>query len=134
MPQIENRTMQCLIVDDEPLARDVLRRYVAKLPYLHLAGECSNAIDAFSFLQRQTVDLIFLDIRMPELLGTEFVQSLRKAPKIIFTTAYKEYALDGFELDAVDYLLKPIRFERFLRAVDKIFPGKRSEEELIDQT
>ena len=74
MPQIENRIMQCLIVDDEPLARDVLRRYVAKLPYLHLAGECSNAIDAFSFLQQQTVDLIFLDIRMPELLGTEFVQ------------------------------------------------------------
>jgi len=134
MPQIENRIMQCLIVDDEPLARDVLRRYVAKLPYLHLAGECSNAIDAFSFLQRQTVDLIFLDIRMPELLGTEFVQSLRRAPKIIFTTAYKEYASDGFELDAVDYLLKPIRFERFLRAVDKTFPGKRSEAELVEQT
>src|SRR6186713_565280 len=124
MPQIENRILQCLIVDDEPLARDVLRRYVAKLPYLYLTGECSNAIDAFSFLQRQTVDLIFLDIRMPELLGTEFVQSLRKAPKIIFTTAFKEYALDGFELDAVDYLLKPVRFERFLRAVNKAFPKK----------
>jgi len=133
MPQNENRILQCLIVDDEPLARDVLRRYVAKLPYLYLAGECSNAIDAFSFLQRQTVDLIFLDIRMPELLGTEFVLSLRQAPKIIFTTAYKEYALDGFELDAVDYLLKPIRFERFLRAVNKTFPGKSSEEVLVEK-
>lgn len=133
MPPTENRILQCLIVDDEPLARDVLRRYVAKLPYLQLAGECSNAIDAFSFLQQQTVDLIFLDIRMPELLGTEFVQSLRNPPKIIFTTAYKEYAADGFELDAVDYLLKPIRFERFLRAMNKTFPGKRSEEELVEK-
>ena len=107
-------TATCLVVDDEPMARDVIRRYVEKVPGLQLAGECTNAIDALVFLQQKNVDLIFLDVRMPELLGTEFVQSLRNPPKIIFTTAFKEYALDGFELDAVDYLLKPVRFERFL--------------------
>lgn len=132
MPVNESKIAQCLIVDDEPMARDVLRRYLAKLPYLHLAGECSNAIDAFAFLQANHVDLIFLDIRMPELLGTELVQSLRNPPKVIFTTAYKEYALDGFELDAVDYLLKPVRFERFLRAVDKAFPGKSNEIDALE--
>ena len=115
---------RCLVVDDEPMARDVLRRYIEKVPTLQLAGECSNAIDALVFLQNNGIDLIFLDIRMPELLGTEFVQSLQSPPKIIFTTAFKEYALDGFELDAVDYLLKPVRFERFLRAVNKAFPKK----------
>jgi two-component system, LytTR family, response regulator len=112
----------CLIVDDEPMARDVLRRYIEKLPALRLIGECSNAIDALLFLQTHAVDLMFLDIRMPELMGTELVQSLRNPPKVIFTTAFKEYALDGFELDAVDYLLKPVRFERFLKAVNKAFP------------
>ncbi|MFG6686633.1 LytR/AlgR family response regulator transcription factor [Mariniflexile sp. HNIBRBA6329] len=114
---------KCLIVDDEPLARDVLRRYCNKLPVLHLVGECSNAIDAYLFLQTNEVDILFLDIRMPELLGTELVQSIKNPPKVIFTTAYKEYAWDGFELDAVDYLLKPIRFDRFLKAVNKALPG-----------
>src|SRR5690606_13712658 len=115
----ENKSYKCLIVDDEPMARDVLRRYISRLPDLQLSGECSNAVDAFVFLQTNTIDLIFLDIRMPELLGTELVQSLRNPPKVIFTTAYKEYALDGFELDAVDYLLKPVCFERFLRSINK---------------
>ncbi|THD66857.1 response regulator transcription factor [Robertkochia marina] len=114
---------RCLIVDDEPMAREVLKRYFEKLPVLNLVGECSNAIDAFVFLQSNKVDILFLDIRMPELLGTELLQSLKNPPKVIFTTAYKEYALDGFELDAVDYLLKPIRFDRFLRAVNKAMPG-----------
>lgn len=113
------------------MARDVLRRYIEKISILHLTGECSNAIDALVFLQSNAVDLIFLDIRMPELLGTEFVQSLQNPPKIVFTTAYKEYALDGFELDAVDYLLKPVRFERFLKAVNKAFP--KIEEQVHDQ-
>jgi two-component system, LytTR family, response regulator len=122
MPNSGNITPKCLLVDDEPMARDVLRRYIEKLPGLELVGECSNAIDALVFLQNHVVDLIFLDIRMPELMGTELVQSLRNPPKIIFTTAFKEYALDGFELDAVDYLLKPVRFERFLKAVNKAFP------------
>lgn len=120
-------SIQCLIVDDEPMARDVIRRYIEKVPVLHLAGECGNAIDAMVFLHNQTVDLIFLDIRMPHLTGTDFVKSLRNIPKVIFTTAYKEYALEGFELNVVDYLLKPIRFDRFLRAVIKAFPQKNEE-------
>lgn len=119
----ENHKPRCLVVDDEPLARDVIRRYIEKLPFLHLEGECSNAIDAFVFLKANEIDILFLDIRMPELLGTELMQSIKEPPKVIFTTAYKEYAWDGFELDAVDYLLKPIRFDRFLKAVNKALPG-----------
>ncbi|HEX3165957.1 MAG TPA: LytTR family DNA-binding domain-containing protein [Chitinophagaceae bacterium] len=129
MTNAEKNITCCLVVDDEPMARDVLRRYIEKIPTLQLIGECSNAIDALLFLQNNKVDLIFLDIRMPELLGTEFVESLQNPPKIIFTTAFKEYALDGFELEAVDYLLKPVRFERFLRAVNKAFPKKDIEHE-----
>jgi two-component system LytT family response regulator len=125
MPEIENKLCKCIVVDDEPMARDVLRRYIEKLPSLQLAGECSNAIDALLFLQQNDIDLMFLDIRMPELSGIEFLQSLRHPPKVIFTTAYKEYALDGFELDAADYLLKPVRFERFIRAVSKAFPKQQ---------
>ncbi|HUQ65943.1 MAG TPA: LytTR family DNA-binding domain-containing protein [Flavitalea sp.] len=120
-------TLKCLIVDDEPMARDVIRRYIEKVTTLQIAGEFGNAIDAMVFLHNEPADLIFLDIRMPHLSGTEFVKSLRNIPKIIFTTAHKEYALDGFELDVVDYLLKPIRFERFLRAVNKAFPQKNME-------
>lgn len=123
MKPIDTNKPKCLIVDDEPLARDVLRRYMEKLPVLDLVGECSNAIEAFVFLQSHEIDILFLDIRMPELLGTELMQSLKNPPKVIFTTAYKEYALDGFELDAVDYLLKPIRFDRFLKALNKALPG-----------
>ena len=122
MSDTETNLPKCLVVDDEPMARDVLRRYIEKLPALQLVGECNNAIDALLFLQNNTVDLMFLDIQMPELLGTEFVQSLRQPPKVIFTTAFKEYAVDGFNLDAIDYLLKPIRFERFLKAVNKAYP------------
>jgi len=127
MPDTAHMAVKCLIVDDEPMARDVIRRYIEKVPTLQLVGECGNAIDAMVFLHNESADLIFLDIRMPHLSGTEFVRSLRNIPKIIFTTAYKEYALDGFELDVVDYLLKPIRFERFLRAVNKAFPQKNNE-------
>jgi len=123
MKAYENLSARCLIVDDEPLARDVLRRYFAKLPVLNLVAEFSNAIDAFVFLQSNEIDIIFLDIRMPELLGTDLVRSIKNPPKVIFTTAYKEYAWDGFELDAIDYLLKPIRFDRFLKAVNKALPG-----------
>lgn len=127
MPNGNHEAIKCLIVDDEPMARDVIRRYIEKLPILQLAGECGNAIDALVFLHNEPVDLIFLDIRMPHLNGTDFVKSLRNIPKIIFTTAYKEYALEGFELDVVDYLLKPIRMDRFLRAVSKAFPQKNEE-------
>ena len=124
MPDTEIKKASCLLVDDEPMARDVLRRYIEKIPALHVAGECSNAIDALMFLQNNKIDLIFLDIRMPELLGTEFVKSLRNPPKIIFTTAFTEYAIEGYELDVIDYLVKPVRFERFVKAVNKAFPKK----------
>ncbi len=127
MPNGNQITIKCLIVDDEPMARDVIRRYIEKVPILQLMGECGNAIDAMVFMHNDPVDLIFLDIRMPHLSGTDFVKSLRNIPKVIFTTAHKEYALEGFELDVVDYLLKPIRIDRFLRAVSKAFPQKKEE-------
>ncbi len=126
-------TIRCIIVDDEPMARDVIRRYIQKVPSLQLVEEFGNAIDATIFLQEQKVDIIFLDIRMPQLTGTEFVRSLRHVPKIIFTTAHKEYAHEGFELDVVDYLLKPIRFDRFLRSVNKAFPARSSDAEMTGQ-
>ncbi len=115
------RKIRCLIVDDEPPAREIIKQYIADTPMLQLEGECGNAIQALSFLQQQTTDLIFLDIRMPQLSGTDFIKTLQHPPKIIFTTAHAEYALDGYELDVVDYLLKPIRFDRFLKAVNKAY-------------
>ena len=115
--------IRCLIVDDEPPARDVLRRYVEELPILKFCGECGNAVQAISFLQQQSIDLLFLDIRMPQLNGIDFLKTLKHPPKIIFTTAFSEYALEGYELDIVDYLMKPIRFDRFLKAVNKAFPA-----------
>ena len=127
MSNLKPIQIKCIIVDDEPMARDVVRRYIQKIPTLRLMGEFGNAIDATIFLQEQPVDMIFLDIKMPQLSGTEFVRSLRNVPKIIFTTAHKEFAHEGFELDVIDYLLKPIRFDRFLRAVNKAFPQKQQE-------
>jgi DNA-binding LytR/AlgR family response regulator len=110
------------------MARDVIRRYVEQTPMLVLQGEFGNAIDASIFLHDHPVDMIFLDIQMPQLTGTELVRSLRKVPSVIFTTAYKEYAFEGFELDVTDYLLKPVRFDRFLRAVNKALHQKGAEE------
>ncbi len=112
--------IRCLIVDDEPLALDVIENYIHRLDSLELAGRCSNAIEAFNRLQSEQIDLLFLDIQMPKLTGTEFLKSVQNPPRVIFTTAYREYALEGYELDAVDYLLKPVSFERFLRAVNKV--------------
>ena len=115
----EPNTIQCLIVDDEPPARAVLTRYIEEVPLLNLAGACSNAVEAMSFLQRNRIDLLFLDIRMPQLNGNELLKILKHPPRTILTTAYPEYALEGYDLDVVDYLLKPIQFERFLKAVHK---------------
>lgn len=111
--------LSCLIVDDEELARTLLENYISRLPYLKLAGKCSNPIEALQLLQHQSVDLIFLDIQMPEMIGTDFLKSLSHKPMVVFTTAYAEYALEGYELNVVDYLLKPFPFERFLKAVNK---------------
>ncbi len=112
--------LRCLIVDDEPPALDVLELYIGAVDDLEVAARCENALQAFQVLQRQPIDLMFLDITMPKLLGTDFLRTLRNPPPVIFTTAYAEYALDGYELDVVDYLLKPIPFDRFLRAVGKV--------------
>lgn len=112
--------LRCLLVDDEPPALQILASYVGSLDNLELTGKCFNAFEAMQVLQRTPVDIIFLDINMPRLLGTEFIRTLRNPPKIIFTTAHKDYALEGFELDAVDYLLKPFSLERFIRAINKI--------------
>lgn len=111
--------MKCMIIDDEPAARSVLEKYIAQVPYLHHASSCMNAVDALEKLRKEPVDLLFLDINMPGLSGIELLRSMNSRPLVIFTTAYSEYALDGFELDAVDYLLKPIAFGRFLKAVEK---------------
>jgi DNA-binding LytR/AlgR family response regulator len=113
--------IRCLLIDDEPPALAVLRSHIAAVPMLEVVGECHNAIAALEILQKEAVDLIFLDIKMPQLLGTDFVKTLRHPPNIIFTTAYREYALDGYDLDVIDYLLKPISLERFLRAVQKVY-------------
>jgi len=110
----------CLAVDDEPLALSVLIKYIGSVEWLELAGSCANAVQALQMLQEHHVDLIFLDIQMPQIMGTDFIRTLKRSPKIIFTTAYRKYAVEGFELDAVDYLLKPISFERFLKAVNKV--------------
>jgi DNA-binding LytR/AlgR family response regulator len=110
----------CLIVDDEPPALKVLESYILQLHTLELAGKCSNAFEAMEVLTQKHVDILFLDIKMPRLLGTEFLRSLRNPPRVIFTTAYREYAVEAFELEAADYLLKPISLERFIKAVNKV--------------
>ena len=117
---LTNKKINCLIVDDEPPALEVLKKYIESIPSLQLAGSCSNAVEALAVIQKQMIDLIFLDIQMPQILGTDFIRTLANPPKIIFTTAYRKYAVEGFDLNAVDYLLKPIPFERFLKAVNKI--------------
>ncbi|MBS1524468.1 MAG: response regulator transcription factor [Bacteroidetes bacterium] len=111
--------IDCLIVDDEPVARTIIRNYCGHLPFLNITGECGNALDARSFLSTHKTDLIFLDINMPVLNGIGFLNTLKDRPQVIFTTAYHEYAVNAFDLAACDYLLKPFSLERFIIAVDK---------------
>ncbi len=117
---MENEMVRVIIIDDEFPARKLLSEYVSKLPNLQLCGVCEDAVHAMDVLQKEEVDLILTDIQMPELSGLEFIKSLKKKPMVIFTTAYKEYALDSYELEAIDYLLKPIPFPRFLQAINKV--------------
>jgi DNA-binding LytR/AlgR family response regulator len=112
--------IKCLIVDDEPLALDILESYVNRIECLELVGRCNNGIEAYNLLQKYPVDLLFLDIQMPKLTGIEFLKNISRPPMVIFTTAFREYAIESYELNAVDYLLKPIPFERFLKAVNKV--------------
>lgn len=111
--------MRCLIIDDEPAARDILKTYIADTEEVQLIGECKNALEARALLKENDIDFLFLDINMPRLSGIDFLKTLDHPPKVILTTAYSEYALEGYELDVVDYLLKPFSFERFLKAVEK---------------
>jgi DNA-binding LytR/AlgR family response regulator len=112
---------RCLIIDDEPLARDLMRNHISKLDNFEIVGECSDAMKAMQKLRDTKVDLMFMDIQMPQITGFEFLKILKNSPKVIITTAYREYAIEGFELDVVDFLLKPITFERFLKSVNKYF-------------
>ncbi|AKD53663.1 chemotaxis protein CheY [Spirosoma radiotolerans] len=112
----------CLIVDDEPPAREVLRRYINQVPMLTLIGECTSAIQALTALKQQPVDLLFLDIQMPQITGIELIGTLTQLPKIVLTTAFEQYAVQAFELGVTDYLVKPISFERFLKSVNKALP------------
>lgn len=111
--------IKCLIVDDEPLAVELIKNHIGKLPHLEAAASCQNALDAFEILRREPIDLVFLDIQMPTLTGLDFVRSLQNPPAIIFTTAYRQYAVESYELRVIDYLLKPITFTRFLQAIDR---------------
>lgn len=113
--------IKCLIVDDESLAREAIKVYIEKMPDLELVDECENALQAIAVLRVKNVDLVFLDIEMPEIDGISFLQMLKNIPGVIFTTAYRDYAVEAFNLDVIDYLLKPISFERFVAAINKFY-------------
>lgn len=113
------KSIACLIVDDEPVARDILENHLSKIDTINIVRSCKNALEAFEAINTEKIDLIFLDINMPGISGLSFAKSINKNIKVIFTTAYREYAVDGFDLQAVDYLLKPISFERLVQAINK---------------
>lgn len=117
--EANNNLINCLIIDDEPPAQRVLENYIGEIPFLKLAGKCKNVFEASALLQNQNIDLIFLDINMPKMTGLDFLRTLKNPPMVIITTAYREYALEGFELNVTDYLKKPFSFERFFTAVNK---------------
>lgn len=121
---MNNTCYQCLVIDDERLGRELIATHLEQLDQFELVASCSSAIEASRYLNEHHIDLLFLDIEMPVLTGTDFYQSLGKKPQVIFTTAYREYALDGFELNAVDYLLKPIVFSRFFKAIEKFLNSR----------
>lgn len=129
--------IRCLIIDDEPSSQQVLKVFIKKINFLELSGVCNNATEAMETLRsNDTIDLLFLDINMPDISGLSFYKSLKNAPPVIFTTAYPQYAVDGFEVNAIDYLLKPFSFDRFLTAVNKAFdaqqkPAAKSEDKFI---
>ncbi|MBK6265658.1 response regulator transcription factor [Marivirga sp. S37H4] len=123
-----DRKVSCIIVDDEPTAREILLNHLSKIEQVKVVGSCSSAVEAFNLISTHQVDLIFLDINMPEISGLSFAKSINKDLKIIFTTAYREYAIEGFDLQAVDYLLKPISFERLFKSVNLYFDVYHSKE------
>lgn len=127
---------KCIVVDDEPLAIEVIKNHIENIGVLQVEAECSNAIEAFQFLKSKKIDLMFLDIQMPGMKGTDFLRNLVEPPKVILTTAYRDYAYEGYELNVVDYLLKPVSYDRFVRAIDKFLnvagkTGKSGEDKFI---
>ncbi len=123
--------LQCVITDDEPIAQEILEDYINMVPGLQLVAKCKNAMETLTVLRHSRVDILFIDIKMPEVSGLEFVRSLKNPPVIIFTTAYPNYAVDGFDLDAADYLLKPISIDRFLKAINKVFLQNNNPETVV---
>ncbi len=123
--------INCIAIDDEPLALDIIKDYASKIPFLNLIKTFDNALESIDFIRNNSVDLIFLDIQMDELSGIQLLNALKIRPLVIFTTAYDEYAVQGFELDVVDYMLKPISFERFIKGVDKVFERMPNEEKKL---
>lgn len=130
------KNISCLILDDEAIARDIIATHISKIENISIVASCSNAMEAFNIISSHTIDLLFLDINMPEISGISFAKSINKDIKIIFTTAYRDYAVEGFELKAVDYLLKPISFERLLKSINTYFEvygqSKTYDEKLSD--
>jgi two-component system LytT family response regulator len=127
------KIVNCIIVDDEPVAREIIQNHLAKIDAINLVADCKSAIEAFNIINAENIDLIFLDINMPEISGLSFAKSINKNIKIIFTTAYREYAVDGFDLQAVDYLLKPISFERLLQGVNKYLSENVTVQPIVTQ-
>lgn len=125
--------LKCVIVDDEPLAITIIENYTKKIPYLEIVGHFDSAIPVYEFLQENEVDLIFLDIQMPNISGVDFLKSLSSPPSVIFTTANKNYAIEGFELNVEDYILKPISFERLITAVNRVYEKKKLASTKIDE-
>lgn len=126
--------LSCLIVEDEPIGQEIIRSYIGRIDFLEVHGQFKNALEAFTWLQTNTVDVIFLDIKMPRMSGLELLRSLQSRPKAIITSAYRDYAIDAFDLDVVDYLLKPISFDRFQRAVNKLRPASVQPRESKSET
>jgi Response regulator of the LytR/AlgR family len=125
MNRIADKIYDCIIVEDEPLSQEILESYLQDCPQLRLKAICNDALEANQILLKEPIDLLFLDINMPKMNGIEWLKSLDQSPKVIFTTAYPEYAVEGFDLNALDYLLKPFSFERFLRSVINSCPYRR---------
>ncbi|MCX6256937.1 MAG: LytTR family DNA-binding domain-containing protein [Bacteroidia bacterium] len=126
--------INCIAVDDEPLALDLIKDYIQKVPFLNMLSNFSNGIETLDFLKKSQVDLLFLDIQMNDLTGIQLIKVLKQKPLVIFTTAYPNYAVEGYELDIVDYLLKPISFERFVKAVDKVYEKLQTERMFKSET
>lgn len=126
--------MKCIVVDDEPLARQLIESYIQRVEGLSLIKSCSNAVEAFAAIQQRPVDLVFLDIQMPQITGIDLLKTLKQRPRVIITTAYREHAVDAYDLDVTDYLLKPILFDRFLRSISKIYQLKQPQEVQSEET